>query len=259
MTLICYQEKKLISLLNKKIMVTGGSRGIGASIVRYLDEAGAQLVFTYTHRREQAEEVWNGLKNKEKHRMMPLHLQDEKQIEETCVQVLDFFSGHLDGLVNNAGITKDQLFMRMKTQDFDDVIQVNLRGTFLVTQNLIRTFIKQKQGSIVNVTSVIGQTGNAGQSNYAASKAGVEALSRSLALEVASRHVRVNCVAPGFIATEMTELLNEDQKSHILNKIPMQRVAKPEEVASVVAFLLGQESSYITGATLNVNGGLYMA
>jgi 3-oxoacyl-[acyl-carrier protein] reductase len=198
------------------------------------------------------------LKNKEQHKIFPLHLTDEDQINTIAEQILDFFSGEIDGLVNNAGITKDQLFLRMKTQDFDEVLQINLRGTFLVTKAFLKAFIKQRRGSIVNITSVIGQTGNAGQANYAASKAGIELMSRSLALEVANRNVRVNCIAPGFVATEMTNKLTDQQRDSILSKIPMGRVANPEEVASVVAFLLGRESSYITGSTINVNGGLFM-
>lgn len=249
----------MISLADQRILVTGGSRGIGAAIVRYLDQAGARLAFTYTSRADQAESVLSTLKNKTQHKIFPLHLTDENQIESVSNEILAFFGGEIDGLVNNAGVTKDQLFMRLKTQDFDDVIQVNLRGTFLVTKAFLRAFTKQRRGSIVNITSVIGQTGNAGQANYAASKAGVEAMSRSLALEVASRNVRVNCVAPGFISTEMTEALSDQQKDSILGKIPMGRVANPEEVASVVAFLLGIESSYITGSTLSVNGGMFMS
>jgi 3-oxoacyl-[acyl-carrier protein] reductase len=248
----------LISLSDQRIVVTGGSRGIGAAIVKYLDKAGAKLVFTYASRSDQAEKVLSELQNKDQHKIFPLHLTDQNQMQSVSDEILEFFGGQIDGLVNNAGITKDQLFMRMKTQEFDDVIQVNLRGTFLVTKSFLRAFIKQRWGSIVNITSVIGQTGNAGQANYAASKAGVELMSRSLALEVASRNVRVNCVAPGFIATEMTETLTDQQKDSIMSKIPMGRVAHPEEVASVVAFLLGKESSYITGATINVNGGLFM-
>lgn len=248
----------MYTLEGKKILVTGGSRGIGASIVRYLDALGARLAFTYTSDPAQAEALLKELKHPDLHRVFALRLQDEEQIQTSIDQILEFFGGEIDGLVNNAGITRDQLFMRMKTEDFDQVIQVNLRGTFLVTKAALRTFMKQRRGSIVNITSVIGQTGNAGQANYAASKGGVELMSRSLAMEVASRHVRVNCVAPGFIATEMTQNLSDQQKDAIISKIPMQRVAEPEEVASVVAFLLGDGSSYITGATLSVNGGMYM-
>jgi len=248
----------LISLSNQRILVTGGSRGIGASIVKYLDEAGAKLAFTYASRPDQAELVLAQLKNNAQHKIFPLHLTDESQINLASDQILQFFDGEIDGLVNNAGITKDQLFMRMKTQDFDEVIQVNLRGTFLVTKAFLRAFTKQRRGSIVNITSVIGQTGNPGQANYAASKAGVELMARSLALELATRNVRINCIAPGFIETEMTKAFTDQQKDSILGKIPLGRVAKPEEVASVVAFLLGKESSYITGSTINVNGGMFM-
>lgn len=248
----------MLSLAGKKILVTGGSRGIGASIVSTLDQLGAHVAFTYTSKPEAAELVRSQLSRPQDHQAFALHLQDEAQVNQQMQEILNFFGGTLDGVVNNAGITKDQLFMRMKTEDFDQVMQVNLRGTFLVTRAAIKTMVKQRFGSIVNITSVIGQTGNPGQANYAASKAGVELMSRSLALEVASRGVRINCVAPGFIATEMTEQLNDQQKDSIVSKIPMQRVAQAHEVAQVVAFLLSDGASYITGSTINVNGGLFM-
>jgi 3-oxoacyl-[acyl-carrier protein] reductase len=178
-------------------------------------------------------------------------------VDSAIKQVVEKF-GDIDGVVNNAGITKDGLLMRMKSEDFDAVVNTNLRGTFLVTKGFLRTMIKARKGSIVNITSVIGQTGNAGQANYAASKAGTEGFSRSVAQEVASRNVRVNCVAPGFIDTEMTSELTEDQKKGILTKIPMERMAQAEEVATAVAFLLSEDAKYITGHTLSVNGGLFM-
>ena len=155
-------------------------------------------------------------------------------------------------------MTKDGLLLRMKTEDFDSVISTNLRGTFMVVRGVLRGMLKSRAGSIVNITSVIGQTGNAGQANYAASKAGLEAFSRSAAQEVASRGIRVNCIAPGFIATEMTGVLTDEQKKSILAEIPMQRIAEPSEVAAAVGFLLSDDSKYITGHTLSVNGGLFM-
>ncbi len=244
-------------LLGKKVFVTGGSRGIGAAIVKHLASQGAQVAFSYSSQPASAEAVLKELPGLG-HFIVPLQLQNEESVISACEQVLAHF-GELDAVVNNAGITKDQLLLRMKTEDFDAVIQTNLRGTFLVTKTLLKSMLKARKGSIVNITSVIGQTGNAGQANYAASKAGTEAFSKSIALEVGSRGIRVNCVAPGFIQTEMTEILNDEQKKNILSKIPLGRIAEAKEVASVVAFLVSEESSYITGHTLSVNGGMYMS
>lgn len=238
------------------IFVTGGSRGIGASIVRLLAERGARVAFTYAKNQSSAEELLRTLPG-EGHRIYPLLLENEASIESTVELALKDYES-FDGLVNNAGLTRDQLLLRMKTEDFDQVIASNLRGSFLVTKAFLKSFVKQRKGSIVSVTSVIGQMGNSGQTNYAASKAGLEAFSKSLAQEVASRNIRVNCVAPGFIKTEMTESLSEDQKKMILDKIPMGRIAEASEVATTIAFLLSEDSKYITGHTLSVNGGMYM-
>ena len=243
-------------LTGKKILVTGGSRGIGAAIVENLAAHGASVAFTYSSREESAQKILAKLPGTG-HFFVRMNLQDEASIETALDQVIEKF-GNLDGLVNNAGMTKDTLLLRMKTEDFDQVLQTNLRGNFLVIRHLLRGMIKARQGSIVNITSVIGQTGNAGQANYAASKAGLEGFSRSVAQEVASRNVRVNCVAPGFIATEMTDVLTEEQKKAIISQIPMQRIAEATEIASAVKFLLSEDSKYITGHTLSVNGGLFM-
>jgi 3-oxoacyl-[acyl-carrier protein] reductase len=243
-------------LFGKKIFVTGGSRGIGAAIVKFLVDKGAQVAFTYSSNEAAAKAVLESLPGNG-HMMTQMDLGKEDSVLSTVEKVMAHF-GQIDGVVNNAGITKDQLLLRMKVEDFDSVIQTNLRGTFLVTKAFLKPLLKARKGSIVSVTSVIGQTGNPGQANYAASKAGTEAFSRSTALEVASRGIRVNCVAPGFIKTEMTDSLTEDQKKMILSKIPLDRIAEPEEVASAVAFLLSDESRYITGHTLNVNGGMYL-
>jgi 3-oxoacyl-[acyl-carrier protein] reductase len=244
-------------LKGKKIFVTGGSRGIGAAIVRVLAAKGAQVAFTYSSREDAAAEVLKTLPG-EGHFFVPMDMKDEASVQKAAEVVLQKFS-EVDGIVNNAGITKDALLLRMKVEDFDQVINTNLRGSYLVTKAFLKSMLKSRKGSIVNITSIIGQTGNAGQANYAASKAGTEAFSRSMAAEVSSRGIRVNCVAPGFIATEMTHILSEDVKKQILAKIPLERIADPEEVAYAVAFLLGDESKYITGQTLNVNGGMYMS
>lgn len=244
-------------LLGKKFFVSGGSRGIGTAIVSYLADHGAQVVFTYASNEALAKALLQSLKG-ENHKILPMNLTDEASVDSAVAATMAHFGNELDGIVNNAGVTKDQLLLRMKTEDFDSVIQTNLRGTFLVTKAFLKPMLKARKGSIVNITSVIGQTGNPGQANYAASKAGTEAFAKSTALEVASRGIRVNCVAPGFIKTEMTEVLTAEQQKLILSKIPLDRIAEPIEVASVVGFLLGDESKYITGQTINVNGGMYL-
>jgi 3-oxoacyl-[acyl-carrier protein] reductase len=182
---------------------------------------------------------------------------DEESVKKGFGECLEHFST-LDGLVNNAGITKDQLLLRMKSEDFDSVIQTNLKGSFLCTREAVKVMLKARKGSLVHITSVAGEMGNPGQANYCASKGGIEAMSKSVALEVASRKIRSNCVAPGFIGTDMTQALNEDQKKAFLDHIPLGYIAEPREVASAVCFLLSDDSRYITGQTLSVNGGLYM-
>jgi len=243
-------------LSQKKILVTGSSRGIGAGIARLLADEGAQVAITYTSSEAQAREVLASLKGSG-HMMVPLQVGDEASVTQAFAAVLEKF-GSLDGLVNNAGITKDQLLLRMKEDDFDSVMNVNLKGTYLCTKAAIKPMMKARAGSIVNITSVIGQTGNAGQANYAASKAGTEAFGKSIAQEVGSRGIRVNCVAPGFIVTDMTDKLTEDQKKAILSKVPLEALGETSDVAHAVAFLLSDKARYITGHTLSVNGGLYM-
>jgi len=245
------------SLQGKKIIVTGGSRGIGASIVKLLAEEGAQVCFTYSSREEAAADVAKTLPG-EGHFYLKLDVASEASVTEAIDQISAKWP-EIDGLVNNAGITKDQLLLRMKAEDFDAVVNTNLRGTFLMTKALSKIMMKARKGSIVNITSVIGQTGNAGQANYAASKAGTEAFSKSVALELASRNIRVNCVAPGFIATEMTHVMSEDAKTKIMGKIPLNSIGEGIDVANAVKFLLSDESKYITGHTMSVNGGLFMS
>lgn len=246
----------MLLLAGKKIMVTGSSRGIGAGIARLLADEGAQVVITYSSSEGPAREVLASLKGTG-HMIVALQVADEASVSAAFAKVLETF-GSLDGLVNNAGITKDQLLLRMKQDDFQSVMDTNLKGTFLCTKLAVKTMMKARKGSIVNITSVIGQTGNAGQANYAASKAGIEAFSKSIAQEVGSRQVRVNCVAPGFIVTDMTDQLTEEQKTGILSKVPLETLGQTEDVAHAVAFLLSDKARYITGHTLSVNGGLYM-
>ena len=240
----------------KNILVTGGSRGIGAGIVSLLAHSGAKVAFTYNSRSEAAQTILDTLPGSG-HSLFKMDISDEDSIKKAMTQILSDFSP-LDGLVNNAGITCDQILLRMKPEEFDKVIHTNLRGTYLCTQSVLKPMMKARKGSIVNLTSVIGQRGNAGQCNYAASKAGIEAFSKSVAQEMARRGIRINCIAPGFIQTEMTEQLSESQQKAILDSVPMGRMGQTKDVASVVAFLLSDESAYLTGQTIAVNGGLYM-
>ena len=244
------------SFEGKKILVTGSSRGIGASTAQYLASLGARVAVTYGRSKDRAEEVLKSLKG-EGHMIVPFDVSSESSIDQGFEAVTKEFAG-LDGLVNNAGITRDQLLLRMKESDFDDVIQTNLKGTFLCTKKAVKVMMKARSGSIVNITSVIGQVGGPGQANYAASKAGIEAFSKSVAQEVGSRGVRVNCVAPGFIVTEMTDDLPEETKESYISMVPLKSMGEPLDVAQSVAFLLSEESKYITGQTISVNGGMYM-
>ncbi len=243
-------------LSGKKILVTGGSRGIGAEIVRTLAAAGAKVAFTYSSNQESAKKILESLPG-EGHRILAMNVADETSVSSALEPLLADWKD-IDGLVNNAGITKDGLLMRMKSDDFDSVINTNLKGAFYLTKSVTKLMMKNRKGSVVNITSVIGQTGNAGQANYAASKGGVVAFSKSVALELGSRNVRVNCVAPGFIETDMTDVLAPETKQKIMDKIPLQRMGTAKEVAETVKFLLSDQSSYITGHTLSVNGGLFM-
>jgi 3-oxoacyl-[acyl-carrier protein] reductase len=243
-------------LKNKKILVTGGSRGIGAGIVKKLAEEGAQIAFTYTSRPEAAEEVLKSLPG-DGHHILSLNVSNEEEVLKVIADAHTKLGG-LDGLVNNAGITRDQLLLRMKTEDLDAVLNTNLRGSFLCTRAAVKIMLKNRAGSVVQITSVIGHSGNAGQANYAASKAGLDAFTKSVAQEVGSRNIRLNCVAPGFITTEMTDVLSDTQKETILSKIPLNRIGSTDDVAYAVVYLLSDESTYLTGQTLHVNGGMYM-
>jgi 3-oxoacyl-[acyl-carrier protein] reductase len=241
----------------KTVLVTGSSRGIGASIAAHLAEQGARVALTYSSNQETGQRAFQNLKGTG-HLLLEMDVSNEESVERAFERMLIQFNT-LDYLVNNAGITKDTLLLRMRTDSFDSVINTNLRGTFLCTRAAIKAMLKTKvPGSIVNITSVIGRSGNAGQANYAASKAGIEAFTKSIALEVATRNIRLNCVAPGFIVTEMTSVLTEEQKEEIQQKIPMHSLGSVTDVANAVCFFLSDEASYITGQTLNVNGGMYM-
>ncbi len=244
------------SLQGKRIVVTGGSRGIGSAIVKLLAEEGAEVAFTYSSREESAQKVAQSLSG-QGHFYVKMDVSDEASVNTAIGEILEKWP-EVHGVVNNAGITKDQLLLRMKAEDFDSVINTNLRGTFLVTKAFAKPMMKSRKGSVVNIVSIIGETGNAGQANYAASKAGTIAFAKSVALELASRNIRVNNIAPGFIGTEMTEILSDDVKAKMMEKIPLGKIGEGEDIAQAVRFLLSDESKYITGHTLDVNGGMFM-
>jgi 3-oxoacyl-[acyl-carrier protein] reductase len=245
------------NLNGKKYFVTGGSRGIGAAIVKHLADSGAQVAFTYSSNEAKAQDVLKALKGSG-HFCVQMDVSNAASVESACAQVLQTWPD-IDGVVNNAGITKDQLLLRMKTEDFQQVIQTNLIGVYLVTKAFTKPMLKATKGVFVNISSVIASTGNPGQSNYAASKGGLEGFTKSLALELASRGIRANCVAPGYIKSDMTDALNEAQLKNLTEKIPLGRAGDANEVASAVAFLLSDAASYITGQTLHVNGGMYLS
>lgn len=250
-------EKKSFSLQGKNIFVTGGSRGIGAAIVKICAQAGAHVAFTYSTQEAAALEILNSLPG-DQHKCYQMNVSENDSVEKIGEQVLKDFEV-IHGVVNNAGITKDQLLLRMKTDDFTDVIQTNLTGLFYVTKFFSKVMLKQRQGSFVNISSIIGTTGNAGQSNYAASKSGLEGFTKSVALELASRNIRANVISPGYIESDMTKKLTPEQLSSMTEKIPLSRPGQADEIAYAVQFLLSDAASYITGQTLHINGGMYLS
>lgn len=238
-------------------LVTGASRGIGAAIAKRLAADGYRVIGTATSEKGVAA-IRETLQTINKScDAFVLNLTDSEQNESALKGFLEQF-GTPYVVVNNAGITQDNLFLRMSNDEWDSVINTNLSGIFRTCKILVKPMLKQKNGAIINISSIIGTTGNAGQANYAAAKAGLEGFSRSLAQEIASRNIRVNCVAPGFIQTDMTEVLPEEQKQAILAAIPSKRFGQPEEIAATVAFLASQDACYITGQTIHVNGGMNM-
>ncbi len=239
-------------------LVTGGSRGIGREIVFCLARLGASVIINYRESREAAEEVREQiLAGNGRAELAPFDVARQDQVEETFRTVVDQH-GRIDILVNNAGIAIDGLLLRQPASDWDRIIDVNLRGMFHCTRAASRRMIRQRRGRIVNLTSVAGQTGNAGQSVYAATKAGIVGFTKSMARELAPRGITVNAVAPGFIETDMTAALDEDTRSKYLDLIPLGRFGGSDDVAGAVAFLAGPGGRYITGQTIAVNGGLYM-
>ncbi|RYM07211.1 3-oxoacyl-[acyl-carrier-protein] reductase [Sporolactobacillus sp. THM7-7] len=247
-----------MSLKNKAALVTGASRGIGKAIALELARGGASVIVNYAGSKTRAEETASEIRELGGEALVyQCDVSDEKGVAEMVQTAVKTF-GHLDIVVNNAGITRDMLLMRMKEEDWDAVINTNLKGVFHVTRAAIRPMIRQRSGRIINVASVVGLLGNAGQANYVAAKAGVIGLTKATAREVASRGITVNAVAPGFISTEMTDKLPEKIREKMKTEIPLQRLGTPEDVAKVVAFLSGKASSYMTGQTLSVDGGMAM-
>ena len=244
----------MFNLTGKTALITGASGGIGAAIAKALHTAGATIAISGT-RVEKLEELKAQIG--ENVYVLPCNLSSAEDVEK-LIPAAEAAMGGLDILVNNAGITKDGLAMRMKDEDWQAVIDVNLTSNFRLCRAAMRGMMKKRAGRIVNITSIVGVTGNPGQANYVASKAGVIGLSKSLAQELATRGVTVNCIAPGFIATPMTDVLNDKQKEGILAKIPAGRMGGPEDIAAAVLYLASDEAGYVTGQTLHVNGGMAM-
>ena len=244
--------------MEKVAFITGATRGIGRQVAITLAKEGYNIAINYRKENDDLEEIRKAIENENVEFLAVKgdvsSFTDCEQIVEIIIQKFE----RIDVLVNNAGITKDNLLLRMKPEDFYDVINVNLLGTFNVTKNVIPYMLKKRCGRIVNVSSVVGISGNAGQTNYSASKAGIIGFTKSLAKEVASRNICVNAIAPGFIETSMTDVLSDDIKEKISTQIPLKRMGNVEDVANVVKFLVSEESSYITGQVINIDGGMLM-
>jgi len=243
------------NLENKNIIVTGASGGIGNSIVKKLNQAGANILASGT-RIEKLEEL---KKNFENIKILKFDISQSDKIAEFIENATNELGGSLDGLVNNAGITQDNLAIRMSLEEWQKVIDINLTSTFLMSKFAIKKMLKNKSGKIVNITSVVGHTGNLGQANYTASKAAIVAMSKSLAIEYAKKNININCISPGFIKTAMTDNIGEKFKEVIVSKIPSARLGEPDDIANAVLFLSSDQSDYINGETIHVNGGMYMA
>ena len=240
---------------NKNIIVTGASGGIGNSIIKKLNDSGANLLAsgTRTEKLEELKAKFNNIK------ILRFDISQNDKIEEFIENASAELGGNLDCIVNNAGITMDNLAIRMSLDEWKKVIDINLTSTFLLCKFAIKKMLKNKSGKIINITSVVGHTGNLGQANYTASKAGIVAMSKSLAIEYAKKNININCISPGFIKTAMTEKIDEKFKEIIISKIPSARLGEPEDIANAVLFLASNQSDYINGETLHVNGGMYMA
>lgn len=247
-----------MSLEGKIALVTGSSRGIGRAIALELGKKGVNIAVNYAGNEQKAEEVVQELHDLGvKAIKIRANVANEQDVKAMIKEVTKEF-GRLDILVNNAGITKDNLLMRMKVEEFDQVIETNLKGAFLCTKAVTRQMMKQRYGKIINIASIVGVSGNPGQANYVAAKAGLIGLTKSTAKELATRNILVNAVAPGFITTDMTDILTEDQKDAILSQIPLEKLGEPEDIANVVCFLASDDAKYITGQTIHVDGGMVM-
>ena len=246
-----------MKLKNHVSLVTGAAQGIGKAIAFKLAEEGSDVVLIDVNEEKCKEVAAEIQKKSRKSWIYKVDVADYKQVEAFFDNEIEKW-GRIDVLVNNAGITKDNLILRMKEEEWDDVIKINLKGAFNFCKSASRFMMKQRAGTIINISSIIGIMGNAGQVNYSASKAGIIGLTKSLAKELSSRNIRVNAVAPGFIETSMTKDLNEERKQQMLNAIPLKRIGAPEEVANLVLFLASEDSSYITGQVINVDGGMVM-
>jgi len=244
----------MISLENKKVIVTGSTGGIGSSIIEKFIEAKAAVLATGRNT-SKLEELKNKFKNL---KTLNFDTSKHEDIEKFIDDSSNELGGNADILINNAGINQDNLSIRMDIEEWKKVIDINLTSTFLLSKFAIKKMLKNKYGKIVNIASVIGHTGNVGQSNYAASKAAIISMSKSLALEYAKKNITVNCISPGYISTNMTDQINEKWKEIIKSKIPMDKFGLPKDVANTVIFLSSESSSYITGQTIHVNGGMYM-
>jgi len=244
-------------LQNQIALVTGASRGIGQAIALKLGRDGATVVGTATTV-DGARSISRYLEETSIKGMgMVLNVNDTAQIENALAETRNKF-GEITILVNNAGITRDDLLVRMKDEKWDEIIETNLKSVFRLSREVLRAMMRARSGRIINISSIVGTTGNIGQANYSAAKAGVLGLSKSLAREVGSRNITVNCVSPGFIDTDMTRALTEKQQKDLIQYVPLARLGQPEEIAAAVAFLASPSAGYITGATLHVNGGMYM-
>ena len=242
-------------LKDKNIIVTGGSGGIGNSIIKKLSDQGANILASGTN-----SEKLESLKSKfENIQILKFDISQTEKIEEFIESATNKLGGKLDCIINNAGITKDNLAIRMSLEEWKRVIDINLTSTFLLSKFAIKKMLKNRKGKIINITSIVGHTGNLGQANYTASKAGIVAMSKSLAIEYAKKNININCISPGFIKTAMTDKIDEKFKEIIISKIPSARLGEPEDIANAVIFLASDQSNYINGETLHVNGGMYMA
>ena len=245
----------MINLKNKNIIVTSASGGIGNSIIQRLNDCEANILASGT-RIEKLEELKSKFNNI---KILKFDISQSGKIEEFIDNATKELGGNLDGIINNAGITQDNLAIRMSLEEWQKVIDINLNSTFLLSKFSIKKMLKNKSGKIVNITSVVGHTGNLGQANYTASKAGIVAMSKSLAIEYAKKNININCISPGFIKTPMTDKIDEKFKEIIISKIPSARLGEPKDIANAVIFLISNQSDYINGETLHVNGGMYMA